>query len=90
MLSTIPAFITETTCISATIYLDFDKDWKTILSAYDLEIETDSLEIETRPPIRHDDDGDPPTEEDLIAGIENMPQILPPPDRKGFGKGVRS
>ena len=73
--------VTETASISATIYLDFDKDWKTILSAYDLETETDTIEVETRPPICHDDD--PPDEEELIAGLENMPQILPPPELPG-------
>jgi hypothetical protein len=51
--------VTETASISGTIYLDFDKDLKTILSAYDLELNTDTIEVQTRPPISHDDDEPP-------------------------------
>lgn len=48
--------VTEVTCISGTITLEFDDDWKTILSASDLELENRTITIETRPPIRYDDD----------------------------------
>lgn len=48
--------VTETTCLSATIYLDFDDEWKSILDAYDLEFDERTITIDARPPIRHDDD----------------------------------
>jgi hypothetical protein len=64
--------VTETASISGTIYLDFDKDLKNILSAYDLELNTDTIEVQTRPPISHDDD-EPP--EDL-----EEPRKPPEPD----------
>lgn len=48
--------VTETTFLSATIYLEFDEAWKSIISAYDLEFDKQTVTIETRPPIRHDND----------------------------------
>lgn len=69
--------VTETTCLSGTIYLDLDEAWKSILSAYDLEFEAQTITIESRPPIRHDDD--PPDDEELIASLDNMPEIALPP-----------
>lgn len=48
--------VTETACISGTITLEFDDEWKSILSAEDLELEDRTITVESRPPIRYDDD----------------------------------
>lgn len=48
--------VTETATISGTITLEFDDEWKAILSANDLELEDRTITVESRPPIRHDDD----------------------------------
>ena len=71
--------VTESVSLSATAFVDFDEEWNEILSVYDLEFDKRTIALDTRPPITHDDD--PPDEEELIAGLENMPQILPPPDQ---------
>lgn len=54
--------VTETASVSGTVTLEFDDDWKTILSASDLDLENRTITIEARPPIRYDDDDieDPP------------------------------
>lgn len=48
--------VTETASISGTLTLEFDDEWKTILSADDLELEDRTITVESRPPIRYDDD----------------------------------
>lgn len=59
--------VTDTACVSATIYLDFDEEWKSILSAYDLECDNQTITIAARPPIRYeDDDREEPSEEDFV------------------------
>ncbi|PYJ84768.1 MAG: hypothetical protein DME22_11565 [Verrucomicrobia bacterium] len=58
--------VTETAGVSGTITLEFDDDWKTILSASDLELESQTITIETRPPIRYgNDDAEEPSQEDF-------------------------
>jgi PIN domain len=65
--------VTETASISATITLEFDSEWKSILSVFDLELEKQHVTIETRPPIRHDDDDDPPEGFDEPPGAPALP-----------------
>jgi hypothetical protein len=48
--------VTEAATVSGSITLEFDDEWKTILSAFDLELEARTITIESRPPIRYDDD----------------------------------
>jgi hypothetical protein len=69
--------ITETTTVSATITLELDSEWKSIASAFDLEIEQDYVTVESRPPICEDDD--PPDVDDLIANLDKMPEMPLPP-----------
>jgi hypothetical protein len=58
--------VTETACVSGTVTIEFDDEWKTILSASDLELEDRTITIEARPPIRYDDDDrEEPPEEDI-------------------------
>lgn len=66
--------VTDTASISATLTLEFDGEWKSILSAFDLDLEKQTITITSRPPIRYDDD-DPPDEDSLIAKLDNMPEI---------------
>jgi hypothetical protein len=68
--------VTETANLFATIYLDFDEKWKAILSAYDLEFDTQTITIEARPPIRYDDDDDggEPSQEDFVPPEPQNPQ----------------
>jgi hypothetical protein len=65
--------VIDTTAISATITLEFDSQWKSILSAFDLEIEEQDITVEPRPPIRDDDD--PPEDLDTIPDLDKMPEI---------------
>jgi hypothetical protein len=61
--------VAETATVSGSITLEFDEEWKTILSAFDLELEDQTISIESRPPIRDDDD--PP--EDFEEPTEPSP-----------------
>ena len=73
--------VRESVSLSATAFLDFDEAWKEILSVYDLELDKRTIAVETRPPIRHDDD--PPGDEEFIADLDNMPEIFIPPGLQG-------
>lgn len=55
-------FVTETANVSGSITIEFDEEWKSILSAFDLELETRTITISSQPPIRYDDD--PPDDND--------------------------
>ena len=67
--------VTDAACLSATLYLDFDEEWKSILSAYDLECEDQTITIEARPPIRYDDDDrEEPPEEDFVPPEPQHPE----------------
>lgn len=57
--------VTETATVSGSLTLEFDDEWKTILSATDLELEDRTINIESRPPIRYDDD--PPDDPEELA-----------------------
>ncbi len=48
--------VTDTACVSGTATLEFDDDWKHILSASDFELENRVIIIEARPPVRYDHD----------------------------------
>jgi hypothetical protein len=64
--------VAETATVSGSITLESDDEWKTILSAFDLELENRTITIEGRPPVRYDDDSpDDPDE------LDEPP---PPPD----------
>lgn len=65
--------VRETATVSGSITLEFDDEWKAILSAFDLELENRTITIKTRPPIRHDDD--PP--EDPEEPAETPPTPAP-------------
>jgi hypothetical protein len=70
--------VTETVSLSATAFLDLDEEWKEVLSVCDVELDKRNIGVETRPPIRPDDD-DPP--EDLDDPPEPPePDDLQPPD----------
>jgi hypothetical protein len=68
--------VTETTTISATITLAFDPEWKSIVFASDLEIETDSVTVETRPPISYEEWEDPA---ETFEGFPDPPPLPDPP-----------
>jgi hypothetical protein len=57
--------VTETATVSGSITLEFDDEWKAILSAFDLELENRTITIQSRPPIRHDDD--PPEDPNPVS-----------------------
>jgi hypothetical protein len=52
--------VSETANISGTITLQFDGDWKTIVSAFDLEFDRQDISVHKRPGISHDDEECPP------------------------------
>jgi hypothetical protein len=70
--------VTDTIEISASATLEFDDDWKIVVSVSDLEMEKVDFCVKTRPPIQYDDD--PPDEDSLIANLDNMPEIPLPQD----------
>src|SRR5207302_1552707 len=58
--------VNENADVSGTITLEFDDDCKTILSASDLELESETITIETKTPIRYgNDDAEEPSQEDF-------------------------
>ena len=64
--------VTETATVSGSITVEFDDEWKTILSAFDLELENRTITIESQPPIRYDND--PPED------VEEPPEPPPSPE----------
>jgi hypothetical protein len=60
---------------SATAFLDFDEEWKQIPSVYDVELDKRNIGVETRPPIR-------PDEDDLPDDLDEPPE---PPESEDSG-----
>jgi len=63
--------VAETASVSGSITLEFDDEWATILSAFDLELEDQNHHHRKPPPIRHDDE--PPEDP------EEPDELHPPP-----------
>jgi hypothetical protein len=63
--------VRETAAISATIDLESDADWKSVVEARDLCIETKYIRISATAPIQRDDEEPPDDEEEVQT---------PPPD----------
>lgn len=67
--------VTDTIEISATVTLEFDDDWKNIISVSDLDMEKQEYCVKTRPPISHDDhDAEEPPEEDFVPPEPQHPE----------------
>jgi hypothetical protein len=58
--------VQETTDISGTVTIEFCKEWKAVISVFDLELETRDVSVSARPPVCYDNDGeDEPPYEDI-------------------------
>ncbi len=67
--------VTDSVSISATANLEFDDEWKEILSVDDLEFDRRSIGVDARPPIRYDDHNEEePSEEDFVPPEHQDPE----------------